>query len=113
MNRSVQLSKVNPGSFLIATSLGADILCVCSPTCGYYQSLHKVELLEVDPGLASGRGLTFSHLDPYLVQGPVIVRVHTYTKFRQSTGVLSRFVVVYNFSFYFAFVYMYVFVCCC
>ena len=94
MNRSVQLTKVNPGSFLIATSLVADILCVCSPTCGYYQSLHKVELLEVDPGLASGRGLTFSHLDPYLVQGPVIVRVHTYTKFRQSTGVLARVVEV-------------------
>ena len=59
MNRSFQLSKVNPGSFLFATSLGADILCVCPPTCGYYQSLHKVELLELDPELASGRGLTF------------------------------------------------------
>ena len=67
MNGSVQLSKVNPRSFLIATSLGADILCVCSPTCGYYQSLHKVALLEVDPGLASGRGLTL--MSPRSISG--------------------------------------------
>ena len=58
MNRSVQLSKVNPGSFLFATSLCADISCVCPPTCGYYQSLHKVELHELNPEFASGRGST-------------------------------------------------------
>ena len=67
MNQSVRLLRANPESFLIATSLGADILCVYSPTCGYYQSLHKVELLEVDPELASGRGLTL--MSPRSISG--------------------------------------------